>query len=155
MTRLNKILFTISIIILIVVGFSVLKTRDKKELPTIKAQAQDKLISRENDGGNVTVTVKPITLKVGEKPVFDLEFNTHSIDLSFNVAKQSYLIYGKGNYGYGNRLTDGIWNGSPEGGHHREGTLAFNSVLLSETKFVELIIKNVAGVTERKFKWNL
>lgn len=81
--------------------------------------------------------------------MFELEFETHSVDLDFDVSKQSYLVDDKGN-----SLTGGIWNGSPAGGHHREGILTFNSVL-SETKFVELIVKDVSGVSERKFKWNL
>lgn len=146
MSKLNKILLTISLIVLIVVGFGVFKSRDKKEIPTLKTE---KLVSQENDGGNVTVTAKPITLKVGEKPVFDLEFETHSVDLSFDVTQITTLVDDKGN-----KFSKSNWNGTPSGGHHRSGTLSFNNSL-AQTNNVELIIKSIAGVVERKFKWNL
>jgi hypothetical protein len=107
------------------------------------------LSPQENEGGSVTVTVEPEVLEIGKNPKFKLEFNTHSVELSFDVVKQSYVLNDKGN-----RLDGATWSGSPPGGHHRNGTLIFN-VPLPQTKYVEFVITNIAGIEERKFKWNL
>lgn len=154
MSKTNKLLLSVLVIVVLFLGISAAKKI--KQPPKVKSadnvnqsKSENNSSSQENEGGNVTVIVKSKILKVGENPVFELEFETHSVDLDFDVSKQSYLVDDKGN-----SLTDGIWNGSPAGGHHREGTLTFDTVL-SETKFVELIIENVAGVAERKLKWNL
>lgn len=149
MTKLNKILLAVSIIGLIIIGFSVFKSKNKEVSPVIKTQAQNKFISQENDGGNVKIIITPKTLTVGEKPSFDVVFETHSVDLNFDVAQISSLVDDNGNI-----YSNPNWNGSGPGGHHRSGTLSFDSIL-TQTAYVELIIKNVAGVAERKFKWNL
>jgi hypothetical protein len=43
---------------------------------------------------------------------------------------------------------------SSGGGHHREAVLRFGRVS-PEAKTIELIVKDVAGVKERTFRWNL
>jgi len=40
------------------------------------------------------------------------------------------------------------------GGHHRQAVLRFGKVA-PDVKTIELIIKDVAGVKERTFRWNL
>lgn len=117
--------------------------------PNITPQLKDKLPSQENEGGNVTVTVKPIILKAGGKPIFEVEFNTHSVDLSFDIEKLSFLTDDKGK-----TFNQSVWSGSPPGGHHRSGTLTFIEIL-PEAKYVELTITNVAGISVRKFRWEL
>ena len=54
------------------------------------------------------------------------------------------------------------WEGSAPGGHHREGVLKFNPIPEGKNSFIslkpkslELKIKNVGGVPERRFKWQL
>lgn len=49
---------------------------------------------------------------------------------------------------------------APQGGHHRSGTLTFpdatadqKPLIGPDTRAVELIIRNVAGVPERSFRW--
>ncbi len=131
------------------VGFGVLKPQDKKELSTIKTQAQDKFISQENDGENVKIIVTPKTLAVGEKPSFNIVFETHSVDLAFDVTQINSLVDQKG------RVFDqSIWEGTAPGGHHYNGILTFNEVL-SKTEFVKLIIRNVSDIPERIFRWEL
>ncbi|MEK7597269.1 MAG: hypothetical protein AAB441_01335 [Patescibacteria group bacterium] len=150
MSITNKILLTALVVVVIFFGFNEFKKTSKQINTTDSPANQEKNSkSQENEGGNVTVTAEPKALKMGEKPAFKIEFNTHSVDLSFNITKISSLVDDKGNV-----YSNPNWDGSGPGGHHREGILTFNSVL-SETKFVELIIKNVAGVAERKLKWNL
>jgi hypothetical protein len=53
------------------------------------------------------------------------------------------------------------WN-APKGGHHREGTLTFpatesdgSPVIGPDTRSIALIIRDVAGVPERTFRWTL
>lgn len=152
MSKTNKfLLLTLVIVVLFLGTKAVKKTEPSSEAkPTSKVnQSEDSLNTQESEGGNVTVTVKPKTLKVGENPSFELEFETHSVNLDFDVAKQSYIVDDKGK-----RFNNGIWNGSPPGGHHRNGTLSFNNSL-TQTNYVELIIKNIAGISERKFRWEL
>ena len=149
MIGLNKILFVVSIIVLMIVGFGIVKSRNKKEPLTIKTQAQNKFISQENEGKNVKVIVTPKTLAVGEKPSFNIVFETHSVDLNFDVAQISSLVDEKGKV-----FNNSIWEGTGPGGHHRNGDLTFNEIL-SKTKLVKLIIKNVAGVLQRKLRWEL
>lgn len=152
MSKTNKfLLLGLAIVVLFLGTKAVKKTEPSSEAkPTSKVnQSEDSLNTQESEGGNVTVTVKPKTLKVGENPSFELEFETHSVDLDFDVAKQSYIVDDKGK-----RFNNGIWNGSPPGGHHRNGTLTFNT-FLPKTEFVKLIIRNVSGIPERAFRWKL
>ena len=154
MSKKNTILLIVLIAIVLV--FFNQRSRNEKSAvtdlktdSTVSAQTDDILASQENEGGNVTVTAQPEVLKIGQKPTFKLEFNTHSVDLSFDIAKQSFLTDDKGN-----KLEESTWSGSPPGGHHREGTLTFNTPL-TETKYIDLVITNVAEIPERKFEWNL
>jgi len=153
MSKTNKFLLLTLVIVVIFLVFNVVKKTDKKFTVIKTANSVSKqeknLNSQENEGGNVTVKVKPKVLKIGERPMFELEFETHSVDLAFDVSQISSLVDEKGKI-----FNNSIWEGSGPGGHHREGTLTFNTVL-SETKFVELIIKDVAGVLQRKLRWEL
>ena len=156
MTKTNKILLPVFIIIATIVVLTVIKSRDTKvnnsqTFVSVKASEsnKNKLLTQENEGGNVKIIVTPKTLAVGEKPSFNIVFETHSVDLAFDVSQISSLVDEKGKI-----FNNSIWEGSGPGGHHREGTLTFNTVL-SETKFVELIIKDVAGVLQRKLRWEL
>ncbi len=152
MSRVNKIL----LLILIVIGFIIVNRSrnqksevfNKKTEINISTQPKNKLTSQKNEEGSVAVTVEPEVLEVGQNPKFKLEFNTHSVDLSFDVAKQSYLLDDKGN-----RLDRATWNGSPPGGHHRSGTLTFNNQL-TETKYVKFVLINISQIAERKFEWD-
>ena len=156
MTKTNKILLPVFIIIVTIVILTIIRSQDTKvsnsQTPvSVKASEsnKNKSLTQENEGGNVKITVTPKTLAVGKKPSFDVVFETHSVDLTFDVAQISSLVDDKGNI-----YSNPNWNGSGPGGHHREGVLIFNTVL-SETKFIELIIKNVASVAERKFRLQL
>ena len=154
MSNLNKFLFLALIVALLFIGISLKgKSSDKipqtKSIPVSTQAQQNKSASQEIEGGNVTVIVAPKNLKVGEKPEFEVLFETHSVDLNFDVSQISNLSDDKGNI-----LTIPNWEGSPPGGHHRKGTLTFNSPL-SETEYAELVILDVAGVKERRFKWSL
>jgi len=152
MSIANKFLLSIFIFIVLLFAFNLVNKKglssNNKSEDNIN-QSDNNFTPQENERGNVTVIVTPKVLEIGKNPIFEIKFETHSVDLTFDVVQISSLVDEKGKV-FGNS----IWEGSEPGGHHREGTLTFNTVL-SETKLVELIIVNVAGVTERKFKWNL
>ena len=54
----------------------------------------------------------------------------------------------------GNTYQSTMWEGSGPGGHHREGILVFNEINPTPA-YIELKIKNVGGVPERLFKWDI
>lgn len=155
MTNLNKILTLTFIIVLIIVVFSVSRSSNgnitslSQNQPATKQQSTGKFSPQVNEEANVSIEVTPKVVEKGKDPQFQITFNTHSVDLAFDVTKVIVLVDDKGN-----NYTDSSWNGSDPGGHHRNGTLSFNKPL-ADAKYIELIIKDVAGVSERKFKWNI
>ncbi len=103
-------------------------------------------LTRKSSEGKVTMRV---TYENPGKPdpAFSVRMDTHSVGLdSYDLAALSLLRDGKG------KEYKGKWT-SPEGsGHHRSGVLLFEGVVLNTGK-IELIIRDVAGVKERKFNW--
>ncbi|MBI4674548.1 MAG: hypothetical protein HY741_23125 [Chloroflexi bacterium] len=101
------------------------------------------------EGGSVTVEVVPRVLKLGAPLEFEIAMNTHSVDLDADMTKSAVLSDDAGN-----EYTPTAWDGPSGGGHHRSGTLKFPA-LKGNTKAVTLFVKNIAGVPERVFKWQL
>lgn len=78
--------------------------------------------------------------------VFLVSMNTHSVDLSgFDMVKISELRAG------GRTLTPLRWVSTSDDSHHRAGALIFPKVAPAQA--VELLIKTVAGVPARTFRW--
>ena len=105
-----------------------------------------KSLTQKNSEGNVTIRV---TYQNPGKtdPAFSVRIDTHSVDLDgYNLAALSLLRDGKG------KEYMGKWTSSKGSGHHISGALRFEGVELYTGK-IELIIRDVAGVNERKFKW--
>lgn len=75
---------------------------------------------REIEVGEVTVKVRPVLIDE-EGAEFRVVFDTHSVDLGFDVAANARLTVG------GSAWTAPTWAGAAPGGHHREGTLRFRS----------------------------
>jgi len=126
--------------------------RSEAEIPRTPAgqpSAPAVFAPQENSGGEVDVKVTPLVLKAGEKPQFEIEFNTHSVELDFDISQIASLTDEDGNSD-----TSSTWEGSPPGGHHREGTLTFPTPLI-QTKSVNLTIRDISGVSKREFTWQL
>ena len=104
------------------------------------------ITSREN---GVTVDVRPEQLVNGQPVKFKVRMNTHSVTLAEDMIAVSEL---KDDGGRSYQAVN--WLGSPPGGHHRSGILEFPK-LEGSPKTVTLIIKNVSGVRERIFQWNI
>jgi YHS domain-containing protein len=113
---------------------------------------QDTVITLKAKADNqkrVKVKVTPQEIRFDEPVQFKITFDTHSVDLSFDLIAISSL-----------ELDDNLvlrpvkWDGAAPGGHHRSGVLVFKSIP-KETKFLKLTLENVAGVPERTFVWGL
>jgi len=101
-----------------------------------------------NESG-VTVDVRPIQLIPGRSAKFEVQMNTHFVNLSQDMVSVSTLRDDQGrNY------QPVVWDGSGPGGHHRKGVLEF-PVIDGGSKSVKLIIREVADVPERTFEWKI
>lgn len=106
--------------------------------------------TKEHTGGNVTVAVSPINLSTDTSPAFSVSFETHSVNLDFDVASVATLSDDTGQT-YGTPT----WSGSPPGGHHRTGTLSFSSPLPRDATTVTLTLSDIADVPVRTFSWEV
>ena len=83
--------------------------------------------------------------------------DTHSVDLDGYDLKKLVVLRADG----GMEVRPSAWD-APKGGHHREVTLTFpkrtsdgSRVIGRDTRRIRLVIRDVAGVTERSFEWKL
>lgn len=98
---------------------------------------------------SVTVKVTPKNVAYDAKPWdFVIALDTHSADLGDDLVKSTVLLAN------GARYSPIAWEGSPPGGHHREGTLRFNAVNPFPDK-IELQIQRPGEEKSRLFLWNL
>ncbi len=102
------------------------------------------------NGRGVSVRVTPVALGDGSPAAtFDVAMNTHSVDLSYDLAELATL-----------RLDDGTelaasgWTGAL-GGHHVSGQLTFLGPDLAGVQSVELVLRDVADVPAWTFAWDV
>lgn len=119
-----------------------------------QAQSGSDDLVRTDNQGVVTVSVQPLNLaSPGDSLNFEVSMNTHSVDLSMDLATLATLITDNGS-----SVKGSSWDGSL-GGHHVSGTLTFPAnvdgkpVLDGATKLI-LTINNV-DAPERTFTWDL
>ncbi len=108
------------------------------------------LSMQENTEGPVRVAVTPQDLsKSADDWRFAVQFNTHIMPITQDMLAVSSLSDGK---------TAGekpaAWEGDPPGGHHRRGVLVFKPIEPMPAT-VTLHIREVGGVADRAFTWNL
>ncbi len=115
------------------------------------ALAQTKsLPSRENDEGQVMVTVTPLILSgTANAWRFEVRLNTHVAPISEDMAAVATLSDGNGH-----NEQAAAWEGDPPGGHHRKGVLVFKPIS-PMPGLVTLHIRQVGAVAERSFTWTL
>lgn len=112
--------------------------------PAVPAQLEP----QSNDAGAVTVQVVPLAPGPGNTVEFQVAMNTHSVELDADMLTSVRLRDDAGN-----EYVPVAWDGPAAGGHHREGIIKFPA-LKSETRTITLVVRNVAGVPERAFKWS-
>ncbi len=106
--------------------------------------------SQVSDAGRVVIEVTPLDLGGGEDTLhFQVAMNTHSVELDYDLTQLALLRTDRGV-----EVRPTLWDGG-RGGHHVYGVLFFPAVDLSKARWVEIIIHDVAGVPERRFRWEL
>ncbi len=101
------------------------------------------------EGGSVVVKVTPLKTELTAPLEFEIVMDTHSVELADDLLKAVVLRDDSGV-----EFMPSAWEGPGAGGHHREGKIQF-APLTMNTKTLTLVVKNVAGVPERVFKWEL
>lgn len=140
MKRLLLFLIPIALVGASVVIFSGKRTIEE---PLKQANYETKQDSR----GEITVEVAPVKLSRGDKVVFRVLLDTHSVELNYDLKNLAVLSDDKGR-----EYKPVSWNGEV-GGHHLSGTLVFPP-LSRNVKSIRLTIKGVANI-ERTFVWSL
>lgn len=100
-------------------------------------------------GGGVTAKVTYLNPKSADDPTFQVVLDTHSVNLDAYDLKSSAVL--RDNLG---KTYVPISVENKGSGHHREATISF-SKLSPEAKRVEMVMKDIGGVKERTFTWNL
>jgi len=119
-------------------------------IPTIEsfgAGASD--LTQSVSGGSVTVKVTYLNPKSKDAPRFSAVLDTHSVDLDSYELKSLTVLRDDTGKIYPPTAVEN--KGS---GHHREIVLTFPK-MSPESKRMNLVIKDVAGVKERTFRWDL
>jgi len=126
-----------------------------KQIAPVANQTNQQTTTKQNwetkteEQASVTVVVTPLDLSPNSKEwKFDIGMNTHSVELDQDMIKIAVLIDDQGK-----EYKPLRWEGAEAGGHHREGVLIFNQVILTP-KSVELKISNIGDVV-RSFVWEL
>jgi hypothetical protein len=100
-------------------------------------------------GGGVTAKVTYLNPMSGEDFRFAVVLDTHSVGLDgYDLKTLSVLRDDRGK----DYLPIGAENKGS--GHHREVTLIFSKIA-PESKHIEIVLRDLAGVKERTFRWNL
>ena len=109
---------------------------------------------RTDEQGAVVVQVTPSNLPdPGEALEFEVELNTHSVDLGMDLAALATLTTGNG------KTIQAIKWDAPKGGHHVSGKLIFpasvdGQPVLDGAQKLTLTIKDL-DAPERIFSWDL
>ena len=105
--------------------------------------------TRTDSGGGVTVKVTPLDSTAKGDLRFQIAFDTHSVDLDrYDLKSLTVLRDGAANIYHPTTVE------SKGSGHHRQATVTF-AKLKNSAKRIELVIKGVAGVQERVFRWDI
>jgi len=148
---MKRLYLAISIIFIAAVVVVIFWQRQKIKIPIQQKTPQASSTSfsenfemQINNEGGVTIEVTPQSISSG---TFLVVLDTHSVDLSDDLTKIAVLKDENGK-----EYKPINWEGTPPGGHHREGILKFEP-LSSTLKKIELVISGIGGISERKFLW--
>ncbi len=122
--------------------------------PVGATEAAQPDLTRTDTQGMVEIAVQPTNLSSpGETLDFEISMNTHSVNLSMDLATLATLTTDTG------KTAQALKWDAPRGGHHVTGKLSFpakadGTFLLAGAKRLTLTIRDVA-VPERVFVWEL
>ena len=114
-------------------------------------------LAQSAEAGAVTVKTTPLNLHDSQAETLDFQIvmDTHSVDLAVDLAQTAVLRIGD------QEIAASDWQAPAGGGHHVEGTLSFAAVddtgrrWLAEATAVTLVIRDLAGIAERTFSWDM
>jgi hypothetical protein len=116
---------------------------------TLQAKSPDAFQPQTSAAEQVTIQVTPLTLAQGKPIEFEIVMDTHSVELDADMLQAVILRDDAGK-----EYKPLNWEGPGGGGHHRSGKITFDA-LPANTRTVTLTLKDVAGVPERTFTWQL
>ncbi len=103
-----------------------------------------------NNEGPVEIEVQPLDVSgTSSDWSFRVVLDTHSDELKDNLEEAAELVDDNGNI-----FRSLSWEGSPPGGHHREGVLVFKAPAPFPKSF-SIIMRDIGGVKARTFLWIL
>lgn len=112
-------------------------------------------LTQSAEAGAVTVVVTPENLLDAQDTLeFTVVLDTHSVELDMDLNEMAVLQVGA------LEIPATAWD-APAGGHHVEGVLRFPAAddagdnILVDATSVTLTIRDLAGVAERSFTWDL
>ena len=113
---------------------------------TLEAQGKAKQSVR---GGGVKVSVVLLE-QTSDGTTFQVSMDTHSVNLDVYRFEEIVRLRD----GQGGELAPKAVEAADGSGHHRKATLRFVQSE-PEAKTMELVVKNVAGVSKRLFRWRV
>lgn len=150
MKYLFYILIALVLIIGIYAGFLRRKEAERStQAPQVPNPSQN-WETRRDDQPPVSIKVTPVEFgKNASRWKFEIALDTHAGSLDQDMLRVSVLSDDKGKM-----YKPIVWEGPGPGGHHREGILVFD-VIRPTPAYAELKIKEIGGIPERSFRWNL
>lgn len=124
--------------------------RPAQKSQPITNQAARAWQTKTDEQGPVSVTITPRAIgRDLPQWTFEVAFNTHTRSLDQDPANVTTLVDDQSR-----EIKPVSWNGPGAGGHHRSGILTFNAIQ-PFPKNIEIKIRDVGGIAERSFTWNL
>ncbi|OGO49982.1 MAG: hypothetical protein A2Z30_00315 [Chloroflexi bacterium RBG_16_64_43] len=111
-------------------------------------------MSQTDSQGSITVEITPVDLAAASATIaFEVSLNTHSVDLSMDLAAAATLTTDTG------RSVAALTWDAPKGGHHVSGKLIFPALvdgtpLLEGASQLTLMLTGI-DAPERRFAWDL
>ena len=137
------------LLIAVIIGSLIFGKYETPQLESEQQVVQTSLDPQINSQGTVEVEVTPVEIPdTSDLWRFKIVLNTHSVELDQDLTKTVLLFDNKRN-----QYTPLSWDGAPAGGHHREGVLTFRPIS-PQPSSIELVVKNIGEIPERKFSWN-
>lgn len=147
MKKIAVLLF-VSFFAMLVAFILVLKQNGRQTPAENKTISAQKTFQKQvNEQGDVSIEVTPVSLAKGKEATFSVSFDTHSINLDYDIASLAAIIDEKGK-----RYSAIAWTGG-RGGHHLSGELRFPPLPTFISK-VTLVVFNI-DANDRQFVWSL
>lgn len=153
---MKGVLVTVAAAVLLTGGLVALGSQQKSPPPAEPADRLAEGGTLYSEGGRVTVAVfwDGLVRAEGDRVTlaFQVAMDTHSVNLdAYDLAKLAVLRNDRGE-----TVRPASWE-APRGGHHRKGVLTFAvpAKFVAGARFLELVVRDVAGVPERVLRWEL